>query len=270
MQSRQLRELTSRQCNDYQIQGGDIMLVSVGSVEVLGPHLPVGGCCFVAEAFARLMAEEVGGLCLPVTPYASVQHTFDRAGSVAVPARTVDAYIRAVMDDLLATGFRRILVVTYLDYLRYYIPQEFYEDHQVAAAGIHLEEELHPEARDLGVGEDSVILGALRILGRQDLVEKAERENRRLLESSPAPAALPDCVAPILHVGNVGFRYPRDTYPLPPNPALSSERGEQVLRRSAARLKPHVESLRSYNEFLALRRTSRGMTWRGWNGGAQP
>ena len=39
---RLLCELTSRQCNAYQVQGGDIMLVPVGSVEVLGPHLPVG------------------------------------------------------------------------------------------------------------------------------------------------------------------------------------------------------------------------------------
>ena len=140
LQRHLLSELTSRQCNEYQVQGGDIMLVPVGSVEVLGPHLPVGGHCFVAEAFCRLMAEQVNGLRLPVTPFASVQNTFDRPGSVDVPETIVNGYLRAVMDDLHATGFRRILLVTYLDYLRYYTPQEFYEDHAVAAAGIHLEE----------------------------------------------------------------------------------------------------------------------------------
>src|SRR5438105_853938 len=111
MRSRQLGELTSRQCNAYQVQGGDIMLVPVGSVEVLGPHLPMGGRGFVAEAFCRLLAEQVEGLILPVTSYASVSHTYDRPGSVDVPETILNSLMRAVLDDLFATGFRRLLLV---------------------------------------------------------------------------------------------------------------------------------------------------------------
>jgi hypothetical protein len=261
---RALCELTSRQCNAYQVQGGDIMLVPVGSVEVLGPAMPVGGRCFVAEAFCRLMAEQVDGLCLPVTPYVSVQNTFDQPGSVSVPERTVNAYVRAVLDDLLATGFRRIFLVTQLDCLRYYTPQEFYEDHNVAAAGIHLGELLGRYYRELGVGEDSCIVGALRLLGRNELAEKVERENQRLLDEGSRQAALPESLVALRRVGTIGFCYPRGAYPLPPNPKLSGEKGEQALRRAAADLAPAVESLRDYNEFLAKRHASRGLLWRGW------
>lgn len=261
---RLLCEQTSRQCNAYQVQGGDIMLVPVGSVEVLGPAMPLGGRCFVAEAFCRLMAEEVDGLCLPVTPYGSVQNTFDRPGSVDLPEQTVINYVRAVLDDLMATGFRRILLVTHADYLRYYTPQEFYEDHHVAAAGIHLGEQLRRYQRELGVGEDSCIVGAMRILGRNELAAKVERENRRLLKEGPQPAPFSGSLAALRRVGTIGFTFPPGAYPLPPNADLSGEKGEQVIRRAVADLAPAVESLRDYNEFLAKRPVARGLLWRGW------
>lgn len=270
VQSHLLGELTSRQCNDYQVQGGDVVLAPVGSVEVLGPHLPVGGRCFVAEAFCRLLAEQVNGLCLPVTPYTSAAHTFNHLGGVDVPEEAVNVFLRAVMDDLFATGFRRILLVTTLDYLSYYIPQEFYEDHAVAAAGVHLGELLSRVGREQGVGEDSCIVGALRVLGRDALAAKVEQENRRLIAEGWTPAALPEAVAMLQRVGSIGFAYPKGAYPLPPNSNLSGEKGEQALRRAAAELAPSVESLRTYNEFLAKRTTSRGLLWRGWNERTKP
>jgi hypothetical protein len=259
-----LGELTSRQCNEYQVQGGDIMLVPVGSVEVLGPHLPVGARCFVAEAFSRLLAEQVNGLCLPVVPYTSVDSTSGRPGTVDVGAEALNTYLRAVLDDLLATGFRRALLVTYVDYLRYYIPQEVYEDRNVAVAGIHLEEELFPYAREQGVGESSCIVGAMRVLGREDLVAKVEGENQRLLQEGFRPPPEPPHLAALRGVGTIGRVYLPGTYRLPPDADLSAEKGEQALRRAAAELAPAVASLRDYNEFLARRTNSRGLLWRGW------
>jgi hypothetical protein len=261
-----LIEMTSRQCSAYQVQGGDIMLVPVGSVEVLGPHLPIGGRGFAAEAFCRLLAEQVDGLRLPLTPYAPVQSTFGRPGSVDVPALALHTYVRAVLDDLLATGFHRILLVAWDEYLRYYLPQEFYEDHHVAAAGISLGETLHHYGRDEGVGEDSFILGALRLLGKSELARKVESENQRLLAAGFAQPPLAASYQSVRRAGIVGFTYPEGAYPLPPNPALSGEKGERVLRRAAADLAPHLAGLRDYNEHLARRRSARGMTWRGWRG----
>jgi hypothetical protein len=265
-----LTDLTSRQCNDYQVQGGDIMIVPVGSVEVLGPHLPIGGRCFIAEAFCRLLAEQVHGLCLPATPYSAGSLTFNRPGSVDIPAATVNLYLRSVMDDLHATGFRRILLVTCLDYLRYYIPQEFYEDHQVAAAGIHTGELLDALGREAGVGEDSCIVGALRVLGHAGLADRVEQENRRLLSEGFSQPDLPEALTALQQVGSIGFAFPPGAYPLPPSAALSGEQGEQLLRRAVADLAPSVESLRAYNEFLARRSGSRGLLWRGWSERRRP
>ncbi len=259
-----LRELTSRQCNRYQVEGGDLILVPVGSVEILGPHLPLGGRCFVAEAFCRLLAEATGGLCLPVTPYAPVETTCGRPGTVPVPARVLERYIRAVMDDCLATGFRRVLVVTHVDYLRYYIPQEFYEDHNVAAAGIHLGEELWAHSRELGAEEGSWVAGALLVLGREDLARKVEAENARLLSDGWRPPPGPPGLEAVRAVGVIGHTCPPGGYPLPPHAGLSAELGETVLRRAVTALVPAVASLREYNDFLSRRANSRGMMWRGW------
>ncbi len=259
-----LQEMTSRECNEYQVQGGDIMIVPVGSIEVLGPHLPVASRCYVADAFSRLLAEQVKGLCLPVTPYSCAPHTHDRQGSLDIPESAVISYIRAVMDDLLATGFRRILLVTYLDYLRYYTPQEVYEDHNVAAAGIHLGEHLPHHGKKAGIGEDSFILGALRLLGRHELAAKVEGENQRHLESGVPVASLPESVVTLNKVGAIGFTYPSDGYPLPPSETLSGEKGEQALREAAAELVPAVADLRNYNDYLTRRTNSRGLLWRGW------
>jgi hypothetical protein len=152
-----------------------------------------------------------------------------------------------------------------MDYLRYYIPQEYYEDHGVAAAGIHLEELLgHHYGREAGIGDDSCIVGALRVLGKNDLAEKIERENRRLLNEGYAQSPLPEALAALSRVGTIGFTYPKDSYPLPPDSGLSGEKGEQVLRRAAAELAPAVAHLRDYNAFLSQRGVSRGLLWRGW------
>jgi hypothetical protein len=257
-----ITELTSRECNRYLVEGGDIAVLPVGSVEVLGPHLPVGGRYYLAEAFATLLAEQVEGIRLPVTPYSGAAHTFARPGSAAVSNEALLAYIRAAMDDLHAQGFRRILVLTCSDYLAYYTPQEFYEDHQVAAAGIHLGEVFHTYGPQ--VGEDSLIVGALRVLGKQELAEKVVAENARLLAAKCAAPALPEELARLLRGGVVGFSYPEGGYPLAPNPELSGEKGEEALRAAAAGLASAVASLREYNEFLAKRGVSRGLTWRGW------
>lgn len=263
MPGRLIMELTSRECNHYLVEGGDIAVVPVGSVEVLGPHLPLGARCFVAEAFAVLLAEEVGGLRLPVTPFSSAMNTFDRAASVAIPEDTLNGYVRATMDDLLAGGFKRVLLITHLDYLRYYIPQEFYEDHGVAAAGIHVGEAVY-EHGGAGVGEDSIIVGALRVLGKHDLAQRVMAENERLLRDGPRPTELSTTLARLRRAGHIGFTYPAGTYPIPPSPELSGEKGEEALRKTVAALAPAVGSLRDYNEFLAKRWEARGLMWRGW------
>lgn len=258
-----ITELPSRLINQHQVQGGDLMVVPVGSVEVLGPHLPLGARGFVAEAFARLLAEAVGGLTLPLLPLTPLGPNGGLVGSIDVDEGPVNHLLRGLLDDLLATGFRRALLVTYLDYARFYIPIEFYEDHQVAAAGIHLHETLHSEITAAGIGEDSVVLGALRILGHEELLAHCLESRKQFLASAGKSVELPTALVQLSRIGIVGARYPKGYCPLPPTDRIDPDKGAELLRRVVAERVPALESLRAYNEYLA-RRGSRGFIRGSW------
>ncbi len=253
-------ELPSRLVNEYQTQGGDIMIIPVGSIDAIGPHLPVGARSFVAEAFSQLLAEKAGGLRLPVLPLTPVLGTAAQPGSIDVSEPAVNCIARALMDDLYATGFRRIVVVTYMSYLRYYPPQEFYEDHQVAAAGVHLGEMIDGAAK-VDLREDSIVVGALKILGREDLVETVTAAHARW--KGKASADVTGALAEVQKIGVVGLRHPKGHFLVPPTDKLDGDAGAAFLEKTAAEMAEALESLRAYNEYLA-RRGSRGLTKGTW------
>ena len=272
MHRRLITELPSRLINKWQVQGGDICILPVGSVEVLGPHLPLGGRTFVAEAFAKLLAEAADGLYLPPLPLTPVFGTGSLPGTIDVSESEVNRLLRGLMDDMLATGFRRILLVTYLDYARYYLPTEFYEDHEVAAAGIHLNEAFHRQMDSKGIRHDSVVLGALKLLGREDLLAKCLEAAKRWKAEGKEPTPLPESYQQLSKIGIPGVTFPKGYYPMPPTDVLDVDAGAAVIREAVAEKTPALESLRAYNEYLA-RRKSRGFLRGGWfrdeKGGAQ-
>ena len=89
MLTRCLTEMPSRVANAYLKRGGDICIVPVGSVERVGPHLPLGSRCLVVEALAAMLAEACDGLYVPVTPYGAVADTWGQPGTVDVPEETL-------------------------------------------------------------------------------------------------------------------------------------------------------------------------------------
>ncbi|HUW55117.1 MAG TPA: creatininase family protein [Planctomycetota bacterium] len=263
MHRRLITELPSRVINKWQVQGGDVCILPVGSVEVLGPHLPMGARTFVAEAFAKLLAEAGDGLYLPPVPLSPVAGAAGLPGTVDVSEPPVNRLLRALLDDMLKTGFRRILLVTYLDYARYYLPVEFYEDHEVAAAGIHLNEALWRPTEKRGIGNDSVMLGALKLLGRDELLAKCLDAAERWKAEGKSAAPLPEAYQEVIKIGVAGVRFPKGYYPMPPTGVIDPDAGAEVLREAAAEKVPALEDLRAYNEYLA-RRGSRGFLRGGW------
>ena len=263
MHRRLITELPSRVINKWQVQGGDICILPVGSVEVLGPHLPMGGRTFVAEAFSKLLAEAGDGLYLPAVPLTPVFGTARLTGTVDVSEPPVNRLLRALLDDMLKTGFRRILLVTCLDYARYYLPTEFYEDHQVAAAGIHVNEALWRPTEKRGIGNDSVVLGALKLLGRDRLLAKCLDAAERWKTAGKPCTPLPEACQEISKIGVAGVHFPKGHYPMPPTDVLDADAGAEAIREAVDEKAPALEDLRAYNEYLA-RRGSRGFLRGGW------
>ncbi len=239
MRTRALIELTSREVADYLRAGGDIAIIPVGSMEARAPHLPVGARVFTTEAFARIVAREVNGLVVPVVPISHAPHTGGRKGSALVPTSVLMRYVRAIMDELRLNGFRRILIVTWHDHLRYYLPQEFYEDTGLPAAGIHMGEELWGEAKG-GLDEADLTAGACRILGREDLAERIAEEAKQEARSGRL-------------TNQVGYSLAEDEWELIPRGRVDAEAGVELMGELARKLVPAIDALSEYASFLGAR-----------------
>lgn len=229
-------ELTSREVADYLRAGGDVAVVPVGSMEARAPHLPVGARTFTTEAFARVLAREVNGLVVPVVPISHAPHTSRRKGSVLVPTVVLMRYVRAIMDELRLNGFRRIIVVTWHDHLRYYLPQEFYEDTRLPAAGIHMGEMLWGEAKG-ELDEADLTAGACLLLGREDLAERIAQEAKGEAKSGR-------------RANQVGYSLAEGEWELVPRGKVDAEGGKELMVRLAKKLAPAMKALSEYASFL--------------------
>jgi hypothetical protein len=167
------------------------------------------------------------------------------------------------MDDLYKTGFRRIVVVTWLEYARYYLPTEFYEDHRCGAMGIEVAGAVRRAMNEAGIREDSVMLGALRVLGRDDLVRKCMDAAQRWKKSGRTPPPLPGHIARMQAFGMPALSLPKGSYRFLPDETLNPEAGEAALRQGIEEGLPSLEALREYNEYLS-RRGDRGMGKTQW------
>lgn len=260
---RMITELPARVINRWQVGGGDVAILPVGSAEALGPHLPLGARGFVAEAFARVLAEAGDGLCLPLLPLTPLFGTQAGPGGIDVDEPPVNRLVRSVLDDLVETGFRRIVLVTFLEYAAYYLPQELWEDTKALAVGADLNERLAGPMRAHGVALDSVVLGALKLLGRERLIDKCLAARGTLLAEGFANAPPGESYTKIRKIGVAPARFPSGHYPAPPGERIDVDAGADVVREAALEGVPALEAMRRYNEFI-VRRSARGFLKGSW------
>ena len=95
------------------IASARIAILPVGSCEQHGPHLSLDTDTAVADAFARLIATELGDdavLC-PTIGYGLSEHHLAFAGTLTLRPATYLALIDDVFESLAHHGLRRVLVV---------------------------------------------------------------------------------------------------------------------------------------------------------------
>jgi creatinine amidohydrolase len=95
-----------------------VALLPVGSVEPHGPHLPLATDTIISEAVcarAVLLVEKARpgtrALIAPPVPYGVTDYAAGFAGAISLPAAALTAYLEAVVDALLAAGFRHVCLV---------------------------------------------------------------------------------------------------------------------------------------------------------------
>lgn len=88
-----------------------VAVLPIGSLEQHGEHLPLGTDSLLVEAVVdRALGEREDVVLCPTLPYGfSGHHQFSVA--LSLPPRTLLDVLSALLDSLVAAGFRRILVV---------------------------------------------------------------------------------------------------------------------------------------------------------------
>lgn len=111
-----LADLTTDEVAELVSSGAAVVLVPVGSVEPHGPHLPLATDTTISEvaatrAIARLSSHGLRAVLAPSVPYGVTDFAAGFRGAIGVPADVLTAFLRAVVDRLLADGFAHVCLV---------------------------------------------------------------------------------------------------------------------------------------------------------------
>lgn len=90
---------------------GLIAILPVGSVEVHGPHMPIGTDSMTVYNIAKLAAEKEEAVVLPPLYYAYVPENRHFPGTISLTARTLLSLLEEVCDETARNGFKKILII---------------------------------------------------------------------------------------------------------------------------------------------------------------
>jgi len=109
MRTRMIPSMTNLEVERY-LDRADIVIVPVGVNELHG-CMPLDTEYVMAEAWARMIAEQVDGLVLPNLVYFHPGATQRGRGTVHMSMTDGYRYIKAIMESLLQQGFRRQIYI---------------------------------------------------------------------------------------------------------------------------------------------------------------
>jgi len=259
-------EISSRQFKRYILGGGDMAALPVGSMEVMGPHLPVGANYFIAKAVAEELCRAHGGFCLPPVPFSPICGAKERGG-VGLDCQTALDYITDAVAEAHENGIRRMLLVGSFDEL-YYVTAEIFQEYDIPLA--HIDPALIPAAGP-GAGEHlrftALTAGSLALLGEEELLNKTLEANAKCLMSGGYRA--PDDCAPISGLLNVvpsewrsgvfPHFYGKDEYKILPADGVDAEAAAAAIRAWASDFAGPLAALAAYAQVFPRARYDRGM-----------
>ena len=103
-------KMTSPEIKDAASKGL-IAILPVGSIEIHGPHMPVGTDSITIYKISELAAEKEPAVVLPPFYYAYVPENRHFPGTISLTAKTLLSLLEEVCDEISRNGFKKILVV---------------------------------------------------------------------------------------------------------------------------------------------------------------
>ena len=88
-----------------------VVLVPIGSIEIHGPHLPVGCDTLVIEKLVTMVEEREPVLVAPVLAYTMAPVARLHPGGISLPPELLVEHLQCVCDELSRNGFTKIVLV---------------------------------------------------------------------------------------------------------------------------------------------------------------
>jgi len=255
----QLNELTSRECHEYLKNGGDLVFLPIGSIDRIGPHLPLGSNIFIANALSETLAKKCQGYCLPALPFSNVPDSFEGKGTVDISMETMYDLIYDICKELVENGFRRIIIVGNLrSSMAYYVVNEFFEQENIAIAAASSESIMIKEANDKNERETALIAACLKLCNREDLLNQLYVKNEKYYGRFNPSYADSKPVDEIRKLGTIGYYYKKDEYPILPVKRILIDEALKAIESWVDDTASAIEELKDYNYYLSRRRFDRG------------
>lgn len=88
-----------------------VAVLPIGSIEIHGPHMPVGTDSITVYKIAEFAAEREPAVVLPPFYYAYVPENRHFPGTISLTAKTLLSLMEEVCDEVSRNGFKKILIV---------------------------------------------------------------------------------------------------------------------------------------------------------------
>lgn len=105
-----LSNLTWPKAEKY-FKENDMVLLSIGSIECHGRHLPLGTDTLIPDKIVELIEKKSDILIAPTIPYGACQSLEDYPGTINIDNEILYQFLYSVVDNLYRHGARKILVL---------------------------------------------------------------------------------------------------------------------------------------------------------------
>ena len=229
----------------------------VGSLEVMGPHLPVGIKTFIATAAAEELCRAHGGLCLPAVPVSPIDG-YKEQGGIGLDCQTALDYIRDAVCEAHENGIRRMLLVGFFDEL-YYVAAEVFQECDIPL--------VHIDPARIPMDFNRLAAGSLRLLGEEALLAKTlaaaseclQRGGIRAPDDEPPLAGLLNINGSAWHSGVLPHRYGKDEYKVLPSEGVDADTAAKSIREWAEGQADALAAFATYSQVFPRTRYDRGM-----------
>jgi len=104
-------ELAATDFENAVAKSDGVALIPIGSIEIHGPHLPVGCDTLIVERLVEVVAQREPVVVAPVMAYTIAPVARLHPGGISLPPELLVEHLGKVCDELARNGFKKIVLV---------------------------------------------------------------------------------------------------------------------------------------------------------------